>query len=260
MGSVVNRVIINPPILKLSCLPLQAARKLSKKVLHVLMIAWRPWKSAKNSCRIWSILRMLIQRNSLREFPTPTRWIRLSKRFSRSFGTISTLENALIARSTSKPFARKDFRSSSSRKMFIKKTHKKATRIRKTTMTPQKMIKMNLASPSIRLSWTKSILILLRSRNTCADSGRRRKSSSTSYSVPSKPMRRFSRTQRKVTIKGIFRFKFYLLWCKLLMFDLSYFFAWFAGFLIRRNDYNMFFIEVIPVTPNRFRPENKLGE
>lgn len=33
-----------------------------------------------------------------------------------------------------------------------------------------------------------------------------------------------------------------------------------SGFMIRRNDYNMFFIEVIPVTPNRFRPENKLGE
>lgn len=32
------------------------------------------------------------------------------------------------------------------------------------------------------------------------------------------------------------------------------------GFLIRRNDFNMFFIDVIPVTPNRFRPENKLGE
>lgn len=30
--------------------------------------------------------------------------------------------------------------------------------------------------------------------------------------------------------------------------------------MIRRNDYNMFFMEVIPVTPNRFRPENKLGE
>lgn len=32
------------------------------------------------------------------------------------------------------------------------------------------------------------------------------------------------------------------------------------GFVIRRNDYNMFFVEVVPVTPNRFRPENKLGE
>jgi len=198
---------------------------------------------------------MLIRKDSLKAFLTPTRWIRLLKRFSRSFGTTSTLESALIARNTSKPFARKVFRSFSSRKMRIKKKHKKATPKRKMTMTPRKMIKMNLVSPLIRLFWTKSILIPLRSKNTCADSGKKRKSSWISYSGLSKRMRKYSRTQRKVSY---LLFKFYLL-CKLLVFDLSYFLL-FPGFLIRRNDYNMFFIEVIPVTPNRFRPENKLGE
>jgi DNA-directed RNA polymerase I subunit RPA1 len=32
------------------------------------------------------------------------------------------------------------------------------------------------------------------------------------------------------------------------------------GYEILSNDYKMFFIDVIPVTPNRFRPENKLGD
>jgi len=32
------------------------------------------------------------------------------------------------------------------------------------------------------------------------------------------------------------------------------------GYVIRWNGYKMFFLEVIPVTPNRFRPENKLGD
>jgi len=32
------------------------------------------------------------------------------------------------------------------------------------------------------------------------------------------------------------------------------------GYKIMSNDYNMFFIEVVAVTPNRFRPENKMDD
>ena len=32
------------------------------------------------------------------------------------------------------------------------------------------------------------------------------------------------------------------------------------GYKIISNDFNMFFIEVLVVTPNRFRPENKLDD
>ncbi len=32
------------------------------------------------------------------------------------------------------------------------------------------------------------------------------------------------------------------------------------GYKIMSNDFNMFFIEVVLVTPNRFRPENKLDD
>ena len=31
------------------------------------------------------------------------------------------------------------------------------------------------------------------------------------------------------------------------------------GYKIISNDWETFFLEVVPVTPNRFRPENKLG-
>jgi len=32
------------------------------------------------------------------------------------------------------------------------------------------------------------------------------------------------------------------------------------GYKVISNDYNMFFIEVVGVTPNRFRPENKMDD
>ena len=32
------------------------------------------------------------------------------------------------------------------------------------------------------------------------------------------------------------------------------------GYKIISNDFNMFFIEVLVVTPNRFRPENKMDD
>ena len=32
------------------------------------------------------------------------------------------------------------------------------------------------------------------------------------------------------------------------------------GYKVLSNGLDMFFLEVIPVTPNRFRPENKLGD
>ena len=33
-----------------------------------------------------------------------------------------------------------------------------------------------------------------------------------------------------------------------------------TGYHLISNDYTMFFVDVIPVTPNRFRPENKMGD
>ena len=32
------------------------------------------------------------------------------------------------------------------------------------------------------------------------------------------------------------------------------------GYSILKNSYRMFFVEVIPVPPNRFRPENKMND
>lgn len=141
---------------------------------------------------------MSIQRDSLKAYLTLMRWTPLLKRFSKSFGTTSILENALIARNISKQSVRKDFRSFLLRKMHIQKMHKKATLKLKTTMIPLKMIKMNLVNHSIRQFWTKNILIPLRSKNTWEGSGIKKKSSWISYTVLSKLMRRFSRTQRKV--------------------------------------------------------------
>jgi hypothetical protein len=33
----------------------------------------------------------------------------------------------------------------------------------------------------------------------------------------------------------------------------------FLGYKVIANDWETFFLDVIPVTPNRFRPENKMG-